>query len=193
MERIERPVLVLIDLQNDILKGKLASPGSDRHFGPMIANSQRLLEAARAKDVPVVFTRIAFRPGYVDANPHSPARKAGDLLLIDTWGGEIIDEVAPLPTEPVITKKRTSAFFASDLEIVLRGLRAESLILCGGATNRAVESTARDAHAYDYEVYVVSDACQAMKPEFHDASLRSMAEFFGGVYTTDEILEALGK
>jgi nicotinamidase-related amidase len=192
MERIERPALLLIDLENDIVKGTLAPADAERTFGPVLANCRRLLDAARARDVPAIFTRVAFRPGYADANPHSPARKLGDVLLVDTWGTEIVDELRPLPTETVITKKRSSAFFGSDLEIVLRGLGVRSLILTGGATNRAVESTARDAHAYDYEVLVVADACAAVKPEYHEPSLRSMAEFFGGVYSTDDVLAGLG-
>ena len=184
------PAVVVIDMQNDILKGKLAPANMKAAFEQAIGNCSRLLEAARRHDVPVVFTRIAFRPGYVDANPHSPARKLG-LLLVDTWGTEIVDELKPRRDEIIITKKRSSAFFGSDLEIVLRGLGAKSLILCGGATNRAVESTARDAHAYDYDVLVVGDAASAMAPEFHEPSLRSMAEFFGRIYSTDEIVEAL--
>jgi biuret amidohydrolase len=192
MERIERPALLLVDLENDIVKGKLAPADADRTFGPVLANCRRLLDAARARGVPVIFTRIAFRPGYADANPHSPARKMGDSLLVDTWGTGIVDELRPLPGETVITKKRTSAFFGSELEILLRGLGVRSLILTGGATNRAVESTARDGHAYDYEVLVVADACAAMTPEFHGPSLRSMADFFGAVYTTDDILVGLG-
>ena len=191
MERLERPALLLVDLENDIVKGRLAPADADRTFGPVMANCRRLLDAARAGGVPVIFTRVAFRPGYADANPHSPARKLGDVLLIDTWGTEIVEELQPLPGETVITKKRSSAFFGSELEIVLRGLGVRSLILTGGATNRAVESTARDAHAYDYEVLVVADACAAMKPELHEPSLRSMADFFGSVYSTDDVLAAL--
>lgn len=191
MVRLERPALLLIDLENDIVKGKLAPPDAAQTFGPAIANCRRLLDAARARGVPVVFTRIAFRPGYADANPHSPARRLGNVLLVDTWGTEIVDELRPLPTEIVITKKRASAFFGSELDLVLRGLGVRSVVLAGGATNRAVESTARDAHAYDYEVVVVGDACAAMKPEFHEPSLRSIAEFFGSVCTTDEVLAGL--
>jgi nicotinamidase-related amidase len=192
MERLERPALLLVDLENDIVKGRLAPADAERTFGPVLANCRRLLDAARAGGVQAIFTRVAFRPGYADANPHSPARKLGDLLLVDTWGTEIVEELRPLPGETLITKKRSSAFFGSELEIVLRGLGVRSLILTGGATNRAVESTARDAHAYDYEVLVVADACAATKPELHEASLRSMADFFGSVYTTDEVLAALG-
>ncbi len=191
MERIEAPALLLIDLQNDILKGKLAPANAAAMFGPAVANCRRLLDAARAGALPVIFTRIAFRPGYPDANPHSPARLLGDLLLVDTWGGAIVDELTPRPDEIVITKKRTSAFFGTELELILRALGVRTLVLTGGATNRAVESTARDGHAYDYEVVVAADACAALKADLHDASLRSIADFFGTVYPTDEVLAGL--
>jgi nicotinamidase-related amidase len=192
MERLEQPALLLVDLENEILRGELAPPDAEAMFAPVIANCRRLLEAARAREVPVLFSRIAFRPGYPDANPHSPARQRGNLLLVDTWGAAIVDELQPLPTEIVITKKRTSAFFHTELDLVLRALGVRSLVLAGTATNRAVESTARDAHSYDYEVFVVGDACAAVKVELHEPSLRSMADFFGGVYTTDDILASFG-
>jgi nicotinamidase-related amidase len=191
LSAIERPALLLVDLENDILRGELAPPDAERTFAPVIANCRRLLDAARARGIPVLYSRIAFRPGYPDANPHSPARQRGNLLLVDTWGAEIVDELAPLPSEIVITKKRTSAFFRTELDLVLHALGVRSVILAGTATNRAVESTARDAHSYDYEVYVVADACAAVKPDLHEPSLRSMADFFGGVYTTDAILAAI--
>ena len=191
MQPLERPALLLVDLENDIIRGQLAPPDAERMFPPAIAQCRRLLDAARARGIPVLFSRIAFRPGYPDANPHSPARQHGNLLLVDTWGAEIVEELRPLPTEVLITKKRTSAFFGTELHLILHGLGVRSLILAGTATNRAVESTARDAHSYDYEVLVVADACAAVKADLHEPSLRSMADFFGGVYATDDVLAAL--
>jgi nicotinamidase-related amidase len=128
----------------------------------------------------------------VDANRHSPARKRGGLLLLDSWGGEVVEELQPQPEEVVIVKKRTSVFFATELDLVLRGLGVKTLVLGGTATHLAVESTARDGHAHDYEVCVVSDACTALQPEFQEPSLRTVANFFGRVQTTDEVLAALG-
>jgi nicotinamidase-related amidase len=192
MEPLERPAVLICDMQNDFLKGEFAPPDAAERYGPAIGNCQRLVAAARARGWPVLFSRIAFRPGYPDANPHSPARQRGDLLLLGTWGGDVVDELAPRPAEVVITKKRTSVFFATELDLVLRGMGVRTLVLGGIATHLAVESTARDAHAHDYEVCVVSDASTALQAEFQEPSLRTVAAFFGRVHTTDEVIAALG-
>jgi nicotinamidase-related amidase len=195
MVQLERSALLIIDLENEIVHGKLAFPGAEELHKTMLANCRRLLDAARAKNVPVIYTRIAFRPSYVDASPHAPVVKVPHLrglLVVDTWSTEIIDELKPLPDEVIITKKRTSAFFATELDLILRKLNVHSLVLTGSATNRAVEGTARDAHALDYDVSIVRDATAPQKTEFHEPTLRSLADFVAEIVATDDVLEAWG-
>jgi nicotinamidase-related amidase len=192
VDRLERPALILVDLENEIVRGKLSVPGAEQLQATMLANCQRLLAAAREQGIPVFFSRIAFRPDYADASPHAPVVKVPHLrglLVVDTWGTQIVDELTPRPDEVVITKKRTSAFFATELDLILRRRAVSSVVLAGTATNRAVEGTARDAHALDYDVVVVQDATAAQKAEFHEPSLRSMADFIARIATTDEILD----
>ncbi len=188
MEPLQRPALLVIDMQNDFLKVGFATAEAIEHHRPAVANCQRLLAGARLAGVPVLFSRVAFRPSYVDANPHSPARKLGRFLQMDSWGGAIVDELQPRADEIVIVKKRASVFFATELDLVLRALDVKTLVLAGTATHLAVESTARDGHAHDYEVCVVADATTAAQPEFEAPSLRALAHFFGQVQTTEEVL-----
>ena len=180
--------LLIIDMQNELLhpEGKLYHGGFPPEFAALVSNVQRLLAAARTKAVPVIFIYTAYHPSFVDASPLSPSRKS-DSLLEDTWGAKILDEIAPREGEVVIRKRRPSAFFETSLDSTLRGLGARSVFMCGVATNRAVESTARDAFNRDYETFVVSDGTAARSVAAHKASLESLGGFFGKVVKTSEV------
>jgi len=182
-----KSVLLIIDMQNELLhpQGKLYHGGFPPEFAALVSNVQRLLAAARTKAVPVIFIYTAYHPSFVDAAPLSPSRKSGSLLE-ESWGAKIIEEIAPREGEVVIRKRRPSAFFETSLDSTLRGLGARSVFMCGVATNRAVESTARDAFNRDYETFVVSDGTAARSVDAHKASLESLGGFFGRVVSAVE-------
>lgn len=183
-----KSALLIIDMQNELLdtKGKLYGEGFPREFGRLVANVQGLLSAARTKGVPAIFVHTAYHPSFVDASPLSPSRKSGSLVE-GSWGVEIVEQLAPRESEVAIRKRRPSAFYETPLDLVLRGLGARSLFICGVATNRAVESTARDAFNRDYEVFIVADGCAARSVAAHTASLESLGGFFGKVVTAAEV------
>jgi ureidoacrylate peracid hydrolase len=183
-----KSVLLIIDMQNELLdpKGKLYGQGFPREFDPLVSNVQGLLSTARTKGLPAIFVYTAYHPSFVDASPLSPSRKSGSLVE-RSWGVKIVEQVAPRDSEVVIRKRRPSAFYETPLDSVLRGLGAQSLFMCGVATNRAVESTARDAFNRDYEVFVVADGCAARSVAAHAASLESLGGFFGKVVTATEV------
>jgi ureidoacrylate peracid hydrolase len=178
--------LLVVDVQNDITRGPLTKPENLERYKAVVQKIVELRAWARDRKMPILYTRICFRPSYVDAHPASPAIRINGLRE-DLWGGAIVDELQPLPTEIVITKHRTSAFYNTDLEILLRGLKVDTLVVCGLATNRAVESTVRDCHNRDLEAIVVSDATASGSEELHQGSLRSIADWFGQVMTLDEV------
>jgi ureidoacrylate peracid hydrolase len=186
--------LLIIDMQNELLhpQGKLYQGGFPSEFDPLIPNVRRLLAAARAKAIPVVFVYTAYHPSYVDASPLSPSRKSGSLLE-ESWGVKILAEIAPLQGEVVIRKRRPSAFFETSLDSTLRGLGTRSVFICGVATNRAVESTARDAFNRDYESFLVADGTAARSVAAHKASLDSLGGFFGKVVSAEEVEELWSK
>jgi ureidoacrylate peracid hydrolase len=180
--------LLIIDMQNELLhpEGKLYHGGFPPEFGALVVNVRGLLAGARAKAVPVIFIYTAYHPSFVDASPRSPSRKSGSLLE-DTWGVKILEEIAPRQGEVVIRTRRPSAFFETSLDSTLRGLGARSLFMCGVATNRAVESTARDAFNHDYDTFVISDGTAARDVAAHRASLESLGGFFGKVMKAEEV------
>ncbi|HEY7941116.1 MAG TPA: cysteine hydrolase [Candidatus Limnocylindrales bacterium] len=180
--------VLLVDLQNEVLhpRGGLAGDFPDR-AGPLLDAVRSLVGWARTTGTPVIWVRLAFRPGHIDAVRDSMSRTKG-TLLDGSWGAELLDGLGRLPTDIVITKKRPSAFFDTDLRVVLRGLRIERLIVGGVSTNWAVESTVRDGHSHDLRMVVVSDAVGTPFQDLHEPSLRSMGTVFASVVTLAEFL-----
>lgn len=183
-----KSALLLLDLQNEYLEpeGKFAGdfPTAAQ---PMLAATRRLVAWARERQMPVIWVRVAYRqPGSLDAGPRAMARANG-ALAEGTWGAEIAAGLGRLDGDPVITKKRGSAFFGTDLNLVLRGLGVERLIVGGISTNWAVESTVRDGHSHDYEIVVVREATATPFEGLQEASLRSMATVFAEVKSLAEV------
>jgi nicotinamidase-related amidase len=152
-------VLLVMDVQRGI---------ADRHPGDVVERAAEAVAAAREAGVPVIFVRVAFRPGHPEISPRNrtfaAAREAGGLLEDDTT---IHPALAPLPGEPIVTKRRVSAFAGSDLDVLLRAREARSLVLCGITTSGVVLSTLRAAADLDFELTVLRDACADADPEVH--------------------------
>jgi nicotinamidase-related amidase len=106
---------------------------------------------------------------------------------------EIHGAIAPLPGEKVVSKHRYSAFYGTDLEIVLRCLKVEDLVICGIMTNLCCESTARDAYFRDFRVFIPADAMASISEEMHLASLLNLAFGFGFVADARRITADLRK
>ncbi|MGC8747586.1 MAG: cysteine hydrolase family protein [Candidatus Kapaibacteriota bacterium] len=113
------------------------------------------------------------------------------MCVEGTPESEIIDDLKPLPGEKVISKHRYSAFYNTDLEVYLRGLKVEDLVITGIMTNMCCESTARDAYYRDYRVFFLADATGSVTEQMHLASLLNLAFGFASVTTADGIVTAL--
>ena len=186
-----KTALLLIDLQNAVLHPN----GQLRGDLPAVADSLidavgKLVVWARERRLPVIWVKNAFRPGLVDAARRvreGTAVTAG-RFVDGSWGAAILDGLGRLPDDPVITKKRSSAFFGTDLDLVLRGFGVERLIVGGTSTNWAIESTVRDGDSRDYELVVVREATGARIRDHHEPSLRSMASRYAEVRSLGEVL-----
>lgn len=159
-----RTVLLAMDFQHGI---------ADRFAGTgVLERAREAVEAARAAGIPVVWVRVAFRPGYPEIAPTSGfagiAERAGDNgMTEDSPATALHEALAPRPDEPVVVKRRISAFTGSDLEVLLRGLQAESLVLAGISTSGVVLSTLRQAADLDFRLTVLADACADPDEEVH--------------------------
>jgi nicotinamidase-related amidase len=174
-----RTVLLLMDLQRSIVE---RYPSAD-----VVAHAAEAADAARAAGVPVVSVRVAFREGAPEiavANRRFAPAKARATGGEDAPGTRIVDAVAPRPGEPVVVKRRVSAFAGSDLDVLLRGLRAERLVLAGIATSGVVLSTLTQAADLDFDLVVLSDACADADPEVHRVLLEQVFPKSADVMTT---------
>ena len=165
MENSVQRALVVMDMQQGIVE-RLDPDGT------VLARCRAAADAARRAGVPVVFVRVAFRPGYPEANPDNMAfgslrERAGDTMTIDGAATQIHAGLAARPDEPVVVKKRVSAFAGSDLALLVGALGVRHLVLCGLATAGVVLSTVREAADRDFALTVLADACADADPEVH--------------------------
>ena len=185
---MSRTCLLLVDIQNEVFHpdGALAGdfPGQ---AASMLEAVRRLVRWAHTRGNPVIWLRLAFRPGHFDAVRDSMSRTKG-TFLDGSWGAELLDGLGRTDEDIVITKKRPSGFFDTDLRVVLRGLSVDRIVVGGGSTNWAVESTVRDGHSHDYEMVVAADAVGTPFADLHEASLRSMGSVFARISSTQEIV-----
>lgn len=151
----------------DVQVGIVARFASDvARLAPMRA----AVDAAHAGGLPVIFVRVAFRPGFPEVSPAN--RSFASVAQSGSWAEDpaltaIHPAVDPRPDDLVVTKLRVSAFAGSDLEVLLRARGLTHLVLAGIATSGVVLSTVREAADRDYQLTVLSDACLDLDPEVH--------------------------
>lgn len=179
----QKLALLVLDVQNDIVDAYGRTPWMET----VIGNIAGLISSARVRKSPVVYVRVAFRPSYVDLMPHRPQIKTNGRLNETKRGADVIDDLRPQPLDAIVTKRRTGAFYMTDLELLLRRLGAETLIVTGMSTARAVESTVREAHNRDFKCVVISDGCLADSQKLHDNALESMGDWFAEIATADHV------
>jgi len=200
--------LLIIDMQRDfILPGGFgAMLGNDvSRLKPAIEPTRRVLEAFRSKHLTVLHTREGHRPDMSDCPPAKKARgnltigigdkgPMGRVLIRGEHGHGIIDELAPLPSEPVIDKPGKGAFFATDLDLILKNLRIRSLVVTGVTTEVCVQTTMREANDRGYECLVLEDCVASYFPEFQQAAInmiKAQGGIVGWVATSNELLKVL--
>ena len=201
--------LILIDMQRDFLDpgGYAATAGLDvsalRRPIPAI---QHLLAAARRLGLLVVHTREGHRTDLSDCPPAKLERSRaagaeigssgplGRLLVRGEFGHDLIDELKPLPGEPVIDKPGYGAFHQTDLAQILQSRDIRELILGGVTTEVCVHSTLREAVDRGYRCVLAGDACGSAHPHLHNAALQMVAVeggLFGRVADSGAIISEL--
>jgi nicotinamidase-related amidase len=143
-----------------------------------------------------MFVRVAFRPGYPEAadsnSTFRAVRASGDPSYTEAHPATPIHaSLSPADGEPVIVKRRVSAFSGSDLDVLLRAAGAGTLVLAGIATSGVVLSTLRQAADLDYRLVVLSDACADRDPEVHRVLLEKVFPRQALVTETDEWIQSL--
>jgi len=204
----DRAALVIIDMQRDFLEpgGFGAALGNDvSRLSGVVAPLQDLLAAARAAGLFVIHTREGHRPDLSDLPAAKKRRGRGPLTIGDPGpmgrilvqgepGHDIIPELAPIAGEPVIDKPGKGAFYATDLELILRNRGIEQMIVTGVTTEVCVNTTAREANDRGFDCLVLSDCTGSYFPEFHEQALRmiqAQTGVVGWVGRSDALVAAL--
>ena len=192
-----KPATIVVDMQNAFLhdQGSVAAMGLDiTHMKETVGPVTRLVDACHNTGVPVIFTRYVLRPDYTDAGlreERRPGACASGSLVAGTWDADLDPRMDVRPADYILDKTRYSAFYNTNLEVILRGLQADTLIVCGVTTEICVESTIRDAYFRDFRILVPEDAVAATDVERHHGTLRTIEYGFGTVTTTDALINAL--
>jgi len=200
--------LVMIDFQRDFV-----DPGG---FGEALGNdvsllrravppAEHVLKAARARGLMVIHTREGHRPDLSDCPPAKKARgrlaagigdpgPMGRILVRGEEGHDIVKELYPEPGEPVVDKPGKGAFFATDLDGILKNRGIRQLVVCGVTTEVCVNTTVREANDRGYDCLVLEDCVASYFPEFQKAALamvKAQGGIFGWVSDSRRFLEAL--
>ena len=187
-----RTALIVIDMQNDFLspRGWYAVSGVDiAHMRAAIEPTQSLVAAAREQNVPIIWTQHGFRDA-TDSGVFASLRdflKEGGLRK-GTWGYDLHTDMDPQDDDWFVEKNRLSGFYATNLELILRGLNAETVLICGVLTNQCVKSTAVDASFRDFKPIVVEEATGTTLPHLHEPALEMIAVGIGATRSLEQTL-----
>lgn len=178
--------LVIVDMINEFCKpgGKMVLPG----YEALIPRQQALIDAARHAGMPVVYVIDSHRRGmrqdreFLKRTPHGEEQ---------TWATEVVEEIAPGDEDFTVVKHRYSAFYQTDMDLLLRDMKIDQLVVCGVVTNICVRSTVHDAFFNGYDVIVPHDACAATSLREQDSSLYDIATHFGTVAASGDVAAAM--
>ena len=186
----KRTALLIQDLQNDVMieKGAFAETGSPQHAieQNVVANVKKLANAFRRAGAPVIHVWYIVEQGAPGLKQNAPlfqGVKDANALVRGTWGAAPAEGLEPQEGDHVIEKMRMNGFYETRLDILLRGLGVETLIITGAWTNMSIEHTARHAADAGYRAVVASDGTSTVDDEWQNVA---------SVGTCSEIAEALG-
>lgn len=170
-----RPALIVIDVQaGSFVEEEVRAIDHMTGHASRMSKARVAIDKARECDIPVIFIQEVHRPDLVDFG-----RELDGSEDIHCLEGDPRTEIAAMelgfrPTDYLIRKRRYSAFFGTDFEILLRGLGVNSLLLCGGLTNVCVHYTFVDGHQSDYFCRVIEDCVAGSSDDAHESALQAM-------------------
>ena len=212
-----KTAVIVVDMQNDFGSkgGMFDRAGIDiSGIQRAVAPTARVLAAARRMGIKIIYLKMGYRSDLSDLGApdtknrllhlqrlgvgqtmKAPNGKECRILIRDTWGTNIVNELKPQPEDIVMYKHRFSGFYQTDLDLVLKKAGIKHLVVTGCTTSICVESTIRDAFFRDYLCVLLTDcttepiAHDAPRSN-HDATLCLMELMFGWISTSEQFLSA---
>jgi nicotinamidase-related amidase len=164
---------------------------------------QRMYQACRESGIVIFYGQADHRPDGKDFWPHvvglgytgqpgePPRKTTPPAVVADSWGAQIIDELAPQPGDYIIKKHRWSTFFQTHMELSLRTAGIDTLLLAGGSTEIGIASTAYSARDWNYHQIILRDACRSGRPGMDDFLMEKVFPGFARVMTVDEAISKI--
>lgn len=190
-KRMTKSALIIIDMQNGFLNPE--SPYYIAMANDTIPNCQTLLAYAREMEMPVFFIKRQYRPdgSDVELTRHQSFESEGRPLTPGSKGAvseEFPPELAPREGEYVIVKPRWSAFFHTELDLILRRLDIRNVILAGTTTPNCIRTTCYDGIALDYNTVIVKDCCSSKTPKIQEANIEDMERAGAVIMSSMELI-----
>jgi gluconolactonase len=189
--------LVIQDLQNDVIieGGAFADSGAPAHATSqnVVENVKRLAAECREAGIPVIHIWYIVEQGAPGLKQNAPlfeGVKSANALVRGSWGAAPAAGLEPQDGDHVVEKMRMNGFYETRLDILLRGLGANTLIISGAWTNMSIEHTARHAADAGYRAIVASDGTSTVNDEWQNAALSYAMQNVASVGTCDEIAAA---
>lgn len=183
MKKLNKPAILVVDMLNDFVYGALTC---ERGKAIVPATAQ-LLDAARKAGVPVIFCNDAHRKG-IDRE----LQIWGDHAIAGTPGAEVIHELGLSDSDYVVPKRRYSGFFQTDLDILLKELGVQTVVMTGLHTHMCVRHTSADAYCLGYDVVVAKEATDSFTEDDYTSGLTYLKTCYGAdAYTNEELIAML--
>ena len=185
--------VILIDMINAVAKGNGPPYNVPPNRQGVIDNFIRLVAHCREVGTPIIYITTYRRADNADApkTVSDIGGGGGAAMLEGTSAVEVIDELAPQPSDYVVVKPRFSAYYGTNMDNILKALGTETILVGGISTQRSVEGTARDAKNRDTQCVVVSDCCTAGEEDVHEMTVKHVLPLLVRVRDTDEVIAAL--
>ena len=171
-----RAALVVIDIQKStfIDQSEVRSIANMPNYKDHMLAARQAVDVAHEVGIPVIFIQEVHRPDLVDFGRELDGDEDVHCLEGDPRTEVAKEEMGFQDGDYIVPKRRYSAFFGTDFEILLRGLKVDTLLLCGGLTDVCVHYTFVDGHQSDYFCRVIEDCVAGSSLEAHEAALRAM-------------------
>ena len=210
----KKTALLVIDMQNDwiLREGAGAKLGfllwQQVEKGRIIENIQRVVKVARTHGIPIFHIRTVYRRDFSDVAdpvtdfalelrkhyPKSPKEYMKDVCIAaeGTWGSKFVDELQPEEADYIITKKKGSGFYNTDLELHLNSIGVRTLIVTGIATDGCVDATVHDAESRDFNIIIVTDCTAATKEALQEFWMKNIFPGRAVTMSSKELAATLG-